>query len=194
MLDRSGDSRSNVQAGPHGGAGLADLVFARNIARVNGCARGAYFAAHQIGQLADQIELILTVYPRAACHDHRRVFQPDSRFAHFAAQHLQGEILRLENRCDVFDTALARGIAFATAHHTFAHGRHLRARLRVDDGGNNVAAKRRPDLVEQVFINCIFLLENIFADLQIGAVGGQAHFEGAGNARSQIAADGRCAD
>ena len=60
--------------------------------------------------------------------------------------------------------------------------------LGADDGGDDVAAEGRTDLIEQVGVGHAFDL--VVADPQVGAVGGQAGAQGAGHARRQVAAGG----
>ncbi len=64
--------------------------------------------------------------------------------------------------------------------------------LGIDDGGDQVAAKGRPDLVQQVLVRLPAALK--IANPQVGAVGGQAGPNSAGDARRQVAPDGRRAE
>ncbi|OPZ53688.1 MAG: hypothetical protein BWY89_01696 [Bacteroidetes bacterium ADurb.BinA012] len=58
-------------------------------------------------------------------------------------------------------------------HNPLTYGGHLWPVVRIDDGGNNVTAKSRPDLIEQVFIRGIGLADIMVAYLKAGAVGCQ---------------------
>ena len=80
------------------------------------------------------------------------------------------------------------------AHDALADRGHLRPRVRIDDRGDQVAAEGRPDLEEQVRVGPVLALDVVVADLQVGAVGGQAAAQGAGDARREVAAVGRAAD
>ena len=161
---------------------------------IHGGAGGAHLAAQQVGQVTDQLELARPIHAAAARHDHRGVFQPDGWGAQLAAEHLQGKILRLEDRRHRFDRAPAGRVGFAAAHHALAYAGHLRASLGVDNGGNDVAAKGGADLVEQILIHLILFLQRVIANLQIGAVSRQADAGGAGNARRQVTPHRRSAD
>ena len=76
-------------------------------------------------------------------------------------------------------------------HHAFANGRHLRPTFGVDDGGDDAAAEGRSNLQQEVLVILLGHRVGVVANLQIGAVGGQATLGGAGHGRGQITAQRR---
>ena len=195
VLDRARDAGRDVEARPDRGAGLADLVRAVDHARVDRGARGADLAAEQVGQVAQEGELLGAADAGAAGDDDRGVLELDGGLAHLAAEDLQGEVAGLERRASIFSTtplrlASAAGLRMTPSRTVAICGRVLR----VDDRGDQVAAEGRPDLVEQVLVGLVFLLDVVVADLQVGAVGGEAAAQGAGDPRREVAAVGRAAD
>ena len=94
------------------------------------------------------------------------------------------------------DFALVVRIDNFLLHHAFAHRRHLRAVFRVHDGGNDVAAERRANLAELVFVELLHATDAHFeaVDFEFGTVGGKAAVHGAGNARAEVTANHRCTE
>jgi len=77
-------------------------------------------------------------------------------------------------------------------HHPFAHGSHLRTAVGIDNGGDDVSAKGRTNLIQQILVHGVGLLLLMVTDFQAGTVGGQTAVQGAGNPGSQVAANHRC--
>ena len=86
----------------------------------------------------------------------------------------------------------ARRVWLGQAHDALAHGGHLRPVLGADDGGDDVAAEGGTDLQQDVAVR--LALGRVLADLQVGAVGGEAAAQRAGDARRQVAAGRRGAE
>ena len=61
--------------------------------------------------------------------------------------------------------------------------------VRVHDGRHDVAAESGPDLIQEVLVGFPGLDIVEIADLQLGAVGGEAAGQGRGHARTQVPAD-----
>ena len=63
-------------------------------------------------------------------------------------------------------------------HDTLTYGRHLGTVVGIHDGGNDVAAECRTDLIEQVLINLTGLLVLILTYLKVGAVSSKSATQG----------------
>ena len=74
----------------------------------------------------------------------------------------------------VNDHAFIIGVAYFFFHHTFAHCRHLGTVFGVDDGGHDVAAEGRTNLVQQVGVILIGLGVVVVADFECRAVGSKS--------------------
>lgn len=65
------------------------------------------------------------------------------------------------------DFALVVRVHDFLLHHAFAHRRHLRAVFRVHDGSNDVAAERRANLAELVFVELLHATDAGVADMSL---------------------------
>ena len=88
---------------------------------------------------------------------------------------------------------LALGLALIESllHHARTHRGHLRAVLRIDDRGDDVATEGGTNLIEESIIVLSGLAVVEVADLQFGTVGGQSARQRRRHARSQVASDDR---
>ena len=77
---------------------------------------------------------------------------------------------------------------FLGFHHAGTHGSHLRTVVGIDNGGNDVSAEGRTDLVEQTFVVLTALAVVVVADFERCAVGGESAVQGRRNAGSEVAA------
>src|SRR5690606_26109002 len=68
VLDRAGDAHRQVQLGGDDLAGLADLQLVRDVAGVDRRARGAHRRAELVGQLVDDVEVLLRPHAATARH------------------------------------------------------------------------------------------------------------------------------
>src|SRR5436190_12650214 len=74
MLDRSGNSHSDVQLGTHQTAGLTDLIGVRTPAIVgDGARRPNSGVAEGRSEVLDQLEILGRLEPASAGDDHRRL-------------------------------------------------------------------------------------------------------------------------
>ena len=201
VLHGAADAAGDVELGTDGGAGLADLVVVGDPARIHGGAAGADDAADRAGQLLDQREALARADPDAAGDDDARALEVDALLLLDALHQRDDEVLVAQHHAGADGDALlgardghgddapvAPPVLLRHDHDALAHGGHLRPVQRADDGGDDVAAERRPDLVEQVLV--LLALERVVADAQVGAVGGEAGAQGAGHARREVAAGG----
>ena len=101
----------------------------------------------------------------------------------------QRRLVQLDRLAD--DLARARRSRARQRHHALADGGHLRPAVVVDDRGDDVAAEGRADLQQQVRVDLLGRGVGDVADVQVGAVGGHAGLDRRGDARGQVAAQGR---
>ena len=90
---------------------------------------------------------------------------------------------------DLDQRSLAALDRLGHVHDALAHGGHLRQHVRAHDGGDDVAAQGRADLQQLLLVEAAGGF--VGADLEVGAIGGQPGLERRGDARGQVAAQGR---
>ena len=73
------------------------------------------------------------------------------------------------------------------AHHALADGRHLRTMVGIDDGGDDVAAEGRTNLIEQVLVRPAALGIGMVAYDEARTVGREPAAQRGGDARSEVA-------
>ena len=96
-------------------------------------------------------------------------------FLYMAVEHFHHIVLCGYVLCHlgIYHLALSIAVIEGLLHDTAAHGGHLRTVLGVDDGGHDIAAECRTNLVEQVVIVYALLLVVVVAYLKLRAVCGK---------------------
>ena len=109
---------------------------------------------------------------------------------------LHGQVAVLDIALPVDELHLAgcRLCGVLLAHDTLADGSHLRTVVRVDDGGDDVAAEGGTNLVEQVLVLLAALGVAVVADDQLRTIGRQTAVQRRRHARGEVAADARGAE
>ena len=87
-----------------------------------------------------------------------------------------------------YDLALVVLVQNLLLHHAASHSGHLGPVLGVHDGGYDVAAESRADLVEKIGVFLVSPDVLVVADFELGAVGGKAAGEARTDARAEVAA------
>ena len=163
--------------------------------RVDRRARGADLATEQVGELAQQGELVGVRDAGSAGHDDRGVLELDrGRGGPARLRTSRAKSAGSNSGVTGSTTPVRSAIGDRHAHHALADRRHLGPGVRIDDRGDEVAAEGRPDLVQQVLVRPVLALDVVVADLEIRAVGGEPAAQGARDARREVAAVGRAAD
>ena len=88
------------------------------------------------------------------------------------------------------DLALRAASPRPLFHHALADGGHLGPMPRVDYRSDEVAAEGGPDLEKEVLVDDVVLLGLEIADLEVGAVGGEARAKRAGYAGAEVTTHG----
>jgi len=146
---------------------LADLGLILAPAYVHEGAGDAYDAAHELSEPLDELHILLGSYAFAGGDNDVRVCDGVDVSGNDLFQELNGGgSRRIWIRIvDPDDLAGVGCSARLNLHNPRANGGHLRAVVRADDGGHEVAAKGRAGLVEEAFLRIYF---------KDGAVGGEA--------------------
>ncbi len=198
VLDLAGDTASDIYLWTNGDTRLTNLTVVIDETGIDGSTAGAYLGMDLLGQVEEHIEVLLRAHAVTTGNDDGSTLEVVLGFldvtvedAHhvFGFGNIFGYIMT-----DYF--ALVVLIEYLFLHHTFAHGSHLWTMLGVDNGGNNVSTKGRTNLIELVLVmlgdGLLVLIEAYIhvklADLEFGAVGGEAAEEGRRNARAEVAA------
>ena len=143
-----------------------------------------------MSQLVEHLETFSRAHSVTASHDDGSTLQVVLGSLYMAVEHLR-DVFRLRHELGYIlddDFSLVVGVEHLGLHHTRADRRHLGTILWIDNRGNNVSAKRRADLIEQILVSLAVLLVLVIADFQGSAVGGQTAVQGRADARTQIAA------
>ena len=195
MLYLSAYAAGYIHLGVYRDARLADLPVVVNPSGVHGGAACSHLAVQLLGQLEQLVEALLAAHAIASGHNDGCAFQVVLGGLHVAVDHLHHISLCRHILANLGVNHLALGLAviLGLLHHSAAHGGHLRTVVGVDDGGHDVAAKRRAYLVEQVVIVLAGLLVVVVANLQLGAVGGESARERRRHAGTEVAAYHGCA-
>ena len=159
MLDGTADATGDVEFRTDRHAGLADLALTFTETGIDGGAGSADAGANQAGELVKQLEILLAAHAIAAGHDDLSAFDVDLLLFDFPAQDLDCFVGSVKRGLygDRNDRALIRRIKHFLFHHALADGRHLRPRFRAHDGGDDIAAKGRPDLIQDVLVGFLGL-------------------------------------
>ena len=128
---------------------------------IDGCTAGTYFGVKFFSQFEQFVESFPRTHSVTAGYDDRRAFQVVFCLFYVTVDHLY-YIIRFRNK---FSYVVFYHFAFIICvqdfflHHTFANGSHLGTVFGVDDGGNDVTAECRTDLIQQVFVSdtCSFI-------------------------------------
>ena len=86
-----------------------------------------------------------------------------------------------------FHLRMLRLLELFLAHHALADGRHLRTMVGIDDGGDDVAAEGRTNLIEQVLVRPAALGIGMVAYDEARTVGREPAAQRGGDARSEVA-------
>ena len=187
MLDGAGNAAGNEQRGTNRDASLSNLALVLNVAEVYRSTAASDRAAKSIGEIVEKFEILLRPDARAACDDNARTLEVDVRMAADDFEDFDGNLDAVQPRLMADDFAGPAGNFFERLHDALAHGRHLRPVAGVDDCRDDVAAERRTDLKEDVIESLLRLRVRILADLEIGAVGGEAAAQFGGHGRREVA-------
>ena len=189
----SADAAGDVEFGANRHTGLANLTVVVSKAGIHGSTAGAYLGVQLLGQFEQHVEAFFRAHAIAAGYDDGRSFQVVFGLLHVAVDdlHYIVRLVYILGHVVVDNLALVVLVQDFFLHHAFADGGHLRTVFGVDDGGYDVAAESRADLVEQVLIRLALFLVLVVADFQGGAVGGQSAGQGRRYAGTQVAADDR---
>ena len=144
-----------------------------------------------VSEIPDQLEVLLAADTGAACDNYPGRLEVDLLFLMVLANYFEGKIDLRYLRFYLYHLGFAAGVGLGHRHHTFANRRHLRPAVIVDDRRDDIAAKCRTYLEQQVLICCGGLLDLVVADLEVGAVRRQPGLDGAGHPRSKVPA-ARC--
>jgi hypothetical protein len=188
VLNRPADADSDVQARPRTVVPVWPTWWSRSIKPRSTAARVAPGAPpRQLARSQTSRKLSLLPTPGAAGDDHARGLQVDFLLLHMLGEDLDRQV-RLRKADRLLDhLGLARAVRHRHRHHAFAHRRHLRPAVIVDNGRDDVAAERRTNLQQQVVVHFAGLFDLVAADLQVRAVGGQPRLDRTGHARRQVA-------
>ena len=190
VLDSTRDAAADHEGGTHRDAGLSDLALVLAVAEVDCRAASADRAAQHGRQVVEQLEVLLRADAGAAAYDDARALQVDGG-------HPADDLDDLDRYLDAFQVRWMSDdlhcpfpvhlFPVPRLHYALAHRRHLRPVARVDDRGDDVAAERGTDLVEDVRERLLRLLVLEVADLQVRAVGREAAAERRGDGRREVA-------
>ena len=119
---------------------------------VDGGAAGADLTAQDVGELVDELEILLGTHAVTSGDDDACPLDVDFALLDLALDDTHGEVGILDELLPVDGADLApaglRGVLLA--HDALADGSHLRPAVGVDDGGDDVAAESGTNLVQQV--------------------------------------------
>ena len=205
MLHLTRNATSDVEFGTNCNAGLTNLTLVLGESSVNGCTRCANFAAEEVCEFVENLEILLAAHAVAASNDYRCGFEVDFGFFDFTADDFHHEVNVGERLLEVkrLDFALVVGVVNLFLHHAFAYCCHLRTCVEIYDSGDDVAAKCRTNLQQEVLVRGLggnkfagfgrlgnFFLQ-VIADLEARAVGCKTAFQCRSHAGSQIPAHRR---
>jgi len=158
---------------------------------VNRGTAGAHFPVEFAGKGEEQVESFPAAHSVTAGNHDVRALEVVLRGLHVAVDDLNHVVHVGDEFRHVLHHhfALPGGVEHLLLHDAAAHGGHLWTVVGIHDGGDDVAAERGPDLVEEVFVVLSGLRVVIVANLELGAVGGESAGEGTGHARPEVAAD-----
>ena len=119
-------------------------------------------------EVEQQVEVLFRAYTVSAGYDNRRTFQVVLCLFYVAFDYFH-YIVRISYVLfhivtDHFSLISRREDFFL--HHTFANGCHLRAVFRVHNRSNDVTAKCRTDLIQQVLVSLTFFLVFVVTDFK----------------------------
>ena len=144
-----------------------------------------------LGQVEEQLEVLLRSHAVAAGHNDGRALEIVLRLLHVSLDDLHHAILvgDVVARVVTDDFAAIVRVAHLLLHHALAYGGHLWPVVGVDDGGDDVAAECGADLVEQILVGAAGFAVFVRADLQGRTVGGESAGEGRRDAWPKVATD-----
>jgi hypothetical protein len=146
VLDGTGDAQSNIDAGMHGLAGLADLMVSRQPAFIGNGTGSTDNAAQGTSQLFGQGNALFGVRADTTANGNNHISTDQVNqllSALLDVQDLNMDIVSSQSGGNLLNNNLGSTsfVERLGLHNAGAHGGHLRAEARADDGGHQVAAE-----------------------------------------------------
>ena len=143
MLHLSGYSAGDIQFRTNSNTRLTNLTGMVGITGVHCGTRGSDFAAEYGSKFKQQVEILSRTDAISSRDNYRSAFDVDFAFFEMTLDYRNDEILVFDIFIDVHDFRFAGFCIreFFLAHHAFAHRRHLRTMVGVDDCRNDISSE-----------------------------------------------------